>query len=480
MEKKFEGHLNDIRDYLLSTKEKININKHTSVRLQGNPSLPIELEKILDQIVIENTSRSCILIGKPCSGKTNLLASYFNKKKSEKLKNEFIIVHINCMNYDDNTLLSVLLERINEYFPMHRRLFSGHQKISILKEKLLGLSRCGYKVVFILENCEPIVIGTSNTSNINLNFTGFTTRQFALYTLVDVMHSHEINLVLILTTSIYDLSDFFEKRLKSRMSQRRILMEDICIVNKEDKIKYFLDEAINLFRIEKTTLNNSDECQLIDSYNKSIEHLFSYIKNKELGDILRSWEFCFEFEMVNELLSNIAFQLLLITPQSSFKDFSKVISNIYKKSTFRKNDFNPIPQGVKSHNCIRIKRFEELSILQHTILVAIIKLVTLGSKNITFKKIMNEINSLRNHISIKSNLSGLNLEHSEESYKMSFMMLVKMGIIEPTYYIKKKTLFNTLSTTPIKFTQLELYYSSLRTLKIPTILQYWLKNNIIR
>ncbi|OII71729.1 origin recognition complex 4 like AAA+ ATPase [Cryptosporidium ubiquitum] len=451
-------------------------------RSHNYSAVPNQLENILDQIVINSTSRSCILIGKPCTGKTKLIYSYFNKKKTENISNELIIIHLNCLNYDDNTLLSALLERINEQFPMHRKLFSGHQKISILKEKLLGLSKCGYTIVLVLDNCEPIIVGSSNASHLNSNITGYSSRQFALYTLVDIMHSSEINLILILSTSMFDLPDFFEKRVKSRMSQRRILLEELVNFKKQDKVRNALLKAEELLKIDKKSISEIEELN-VDSYNDSVTSLFSYLldENKESREILKYWEFLVDFEMESEILSNLLYQFLLLTPFCSIKEFMKIFSISNKKNIQKtRNEFRLLKQGVKVQECMKLRRFESLSIIQHTILVAIIKLISMGIKNITFKKIIYELNSLKNHISVQSNLSGLNLNHTEESYKSSFLMMVKMGVIEPAYNIKGNVSYNTMSTTPVKFTQHKLYNESIRLFNIPTVLQYWLKNNILK
>lgn len=451
-------------------------------KLHNDLAIPVEIEKIFDQIVINSKSRSCIIMGKPCTGKTKLISSYFQKKKTGSIPNELIVIHINCLNYDDNTLLSILLERINEQFPMHRRLFSGHQKISILKEKLFGLSKCGYTIVFILDNCEPVVIGTSNDTQPNSNIIGHSSRQFALYTLVDIMHSPEINLVLILSTSMFDLPDFFEKRVKSRMSQRRIILEELINPKGENKIKNMIFKASELLKIDKKLFPDT-ECLRIDSYNDSISNLFNHLidENKQSMGIMNAWEFLFDFEMENEVLSNFLYQFLLVTPQCNIKEFTKIFLFEYKKGNIQRNksEFQLLSQGIKVQECIRLKRFESLSVIQHTILVAFIKLITLGTKNITFKKIANEITSLRNYISVQSSLSGLNLDHTEESYNSSFLMLVKMGIIEPAY-VKTGVSYHSMSTTPVKFTQYKLYSDSIKRFNIPTILQYWLKNNILK
>lgn len=448
--------------------------------LHNDIVLPGEIETIFDQIVINSKSRSCILMGKPCTGKTRLISSYFQKKKTECIPNELIVIHINCLNYDDNTLLSILLERINEQFPMHRKLFSGHQKISILKEKLLGLSKCGYTIVLALDNCEQIVIGTSNDTQPNSNITGNPSRQFALYTLVDIMHSPEINLVLILSTSMFDLPDFFEKRVKSRMSQRRILLEELISPKKE--VKNIIFKASEFLKINKKCFPDT-ECLNIDLYNDSISNLFNHLidGDKESVGIMKTWEFLIDFEMENEVLSNFLYQFLLITPQCNIKEFTKIFLFEYKKNYVQrnKNELQLLSQGIKIQDCIRLRRFESLSVIQHTILVALIKLITQGIKNITFKKIVNEINSLRTYISVQSNLSGLNLDHTEESYNSSFLMLVKMGIIEPAY-IKTGISYHSMSTTPVKFTQYKLYSDSIKLFNIPTILQFWLKNNILK
>ncbi|KAL5369948.1 origin recognition complex 4 orc4p-like AAA+ ATPase [Cryptosporidium parvum] len=470
-----------IRTYLLNLHENLT-EEHQVSRCDNSLVIPNQLENIFDQIMINSTSRSCILIGKPCAGKTKLLSSYFNKKKSENVSNELIIIHLNCLNYDDNTLLSALLERINEYFPMHRRLFSGHQKISILKEKLSGLSKCGYTIVFALDNCEPIIIGASNISYFNSNTAGFSSRQYALYTLVDIMHSSEINLVLILSTSMFDLPDFFEKRVKSRMSQRRILLEELQNTKKQDRVKSIINKAAKVLKIDKRLVSEIDQLS-IDSYNDSIDSLFSYLadENKESREVIRSWEFLVDFEMEDEVLSNLLYKFLLVSPQCNIKEFMKIFSASNKKKLSKnRNEFGLLNQGIKVQECLKLKRFESLSIIQHTILVALIKLITLGVTNITFKKIINELHSLKNYISVQSNLSGLRLDHAEESYQLSFLMLVKMGIIEPVYNIKTNALYSTLSTTPVKFTQHKLYSDSIQQFNIPTILQYWLKNNILK
>ncbi|KAJ1610963.1 origin recognition complex 4 orc4p-like AAA+ ATPase [Cryptosporidium canis] len=414
----------------------------------NNTVPPIEMESALDQIVINSNSRSCIIMGKPCSGKTKLLTSYFQKKKAQNILNDLIIIHINCLNYDDNTLLSTLLDRINEQFPMHRRLFSGHQKISILKEKLIGLSKCGYTVVFALDNCEPIVIGASSDAQPNSNTFGNHSRQFALYTLVDIMHSPEINLVLLLSTSMFDLPDFFEKRVKSRMSQRRILLEEIVGPKKEERVKNVILKISEILRIDKKSLPESEYLD-VDSYNESISNLFNFLvdDNKESKEILKPLEFLVDFDMENEILSSILYQFLLVTPQCSIKEFSKFFLFEHKKNGNQrvKDEFRSIKQGIRVHDSIKLKRFESLSIIQHTILIALIKLITIGTKNITFKKIIREINSLKNHISVQSNLSGFNLDYTEESYNSSFLMMVKMGIIEPVY-IKTNVSHSTITT----------------------------------
>lgn len=461
--------------------ENLLVEEHKISKSHKKLAIPNQLEDILDQIIINSTSRSCILIGKPCTGKTKLIYSYFNKKKVENISNDLIIIHLNCLNYDDNTLLSVLLERINEQFPMHRRLFSGHQKISILKEKLLGLSKCGYTIVFVLDNCETIIIGASNISHFNSNVTGYSSRQYALYTLVDIMHSPEINLVLILSTSMLDLPDFFEKRVKSRMSQRRILLEELMNSKKQDKVKNILYKAEELLKIDKISISEIEQLD-IDSYNDSVSILFSYLldENEDSKEIVKYWEFLVDFEMESEILSNFLYQFLLITPLCSIKEFMKLFS-INKKGIQKiRKEFWSLNQGIKVQEYMKLRRFESLSVIQHTILVALIKLISLGVKNITLKKIICELNSLKNHISVQSNLSGLKLDHTEESYKLSFLMMVKMGIIEPAYNIKNNVSYNMISTTPIKFTQHQLYIESIQLFNIPTVLQYWLKNNILK
>ncbi|KAK6591139.1 hypothetical protein RS030_111702 [Cryptosporidium xiaoi] len=424
-----------LREFLLNTQCECNYYERSGLNSFKLSGITLKIGNLLDQIVNDNTSRSCIVFGNSCSGKTSSLSKYFYQK-GLKMPTDTIVIHINCVNFDDNTLLTVLLERLDEYFPMHRKLFSGHQKISILKERLIGISKCGYLVIFVLENCETIISDSLNINHFNSNSSFHSVRQFALYTLVDIMHSPEINLILILSTSMFDLPSFFEKRVKSRMSQRRIIMEELSNEIKEFNIGYFTSELSELLNIDVCENTNHFLRKAIETYNKSINELISFIfADDSSRHFTDSLECLVESGLTKlDLLLIIAYKFLLITPQSSNKEMLEIFNIEEKDLDIIKGfrcEFRSITQGDLSFEYILQKKFEDLSIIQHTILAGSIRIINSGLEIITFRKIFQEINKLKLHNYLQKNVSGINFEHSEDSYKLSFLLLVKEGIIEP-------------------------------------------------
>ncbi|KAH8740950.1 hypothetical protein FG386_002496 [Cryptosporidium ryanae] len=389
-----------LREFLLNSQSECHFYNKSELSSLKLSRLYSKFGIILDQILDDNTSRSCIVFGNSCSGKTCSLSKYFHQIEGSKAFTEAIIVHINCINFDDNMLLTTLLERLDEYFPMHRKLFSGHQKISILKEKLIDISKCGYSIIFVLENCETIISDSLNINHFNSNSSVYSVRQFALYTLVDIMHSPEINLILILSTSMFDLPNFLEKRVKSRMSQRRIIMEELSTEMKRFNIMDFIRDLSELLHLNDNETKNQSLRKSIKRHNELINELFSFIlldNNSKYFN--KNLEYLIESGLTKlDLLLIITYKFLLITPQSSNKEMLEIFNigdkdlDIIKVS---RNEFQSNIQGDASFEFILHKKFEDLSIIQHTILAGSIKIINSGLEIITFRKIIQEINKLK-------------------------------------------------------------------------------------
>ncbi|KAL7068383.1 hypothetical protein ACR3K2_12380 [Cryptosporidium serpentis] len=453
-----------------------------------------EIETELNEIFDGNCSRSCLVLGRPCVGKTYALSSYLAKKKLKVLDSLLIVIRVNCIHYDDDCLLYTILQRLNEYFPTQKKMFSGHQKNFVLKEKLVDISKCGYTVVFILENSESMIFGNSNTENLSVNFVGQSMRQMALYTLADIMHSSDVNLILILTSSMLDMPDYFEKRVKSRLSQRRILVESFHNYNERYKLDSTLKSIEQLLFLDHSNKHeNKNILSLKNIYNESIRQLFAAFYSNtslEYDNILKKWKFSLNCDLdPSSIIVRFANAFLSITPGDSvISQVQNICNTFYLQEAIEL--FQPVSHYSNSNNTfnfmsqesVKIKLMEELCIVEHILLIGIVKLINNESSVKTFNSLMDEVNIMKTYLlSSECSAVAFNFDISKNSYRTSFLRLLNLGILEVDLNSKFSTVFDIAGDfTSIKFPLHNIYSKLLQKLNIPTVLQFWIQNKIIK
>jgi len=173
-----------------------------------------ELYGLLHRTLNSSVNNAALLMGPRGSGRHALLESVLNRLRDEVRREGrgFIVVRLHGALHTDDTLsIREIVHQLCKYHEIEalKPSMDFHAHMAFLLEILSAGSAAEHPIFFILDQ-----------------FDAFTRRhkQTLLYNLADLLQSGRAQMALIGVTSELDVYERMEKRIRSRMSHRRILM----------------------------------------------------------------------------------------------------------------------------------------------------------------------------------------------------------------------------------------------------------------
>lgn len=339
------------------------IKKHVLARVNGRARSPIvgleiqyqEIYSLLEHTIVEGEGNSCLLMGPRSCGKTLIVDTALDRLQN-KYKDQFITIRLSGFSQSDDKMA---LREITRQFDVELKKkqqpdddeHEGLEKKSMsetLQALLDLLDPQQQDLDGVDENGEPTMAPPPAPVAVVIileEFDRFTqvSRQTLLYNLFDLAQSSTTPLAVIGVTARMNTRELFEKRVRSRFSQR------VYAVSRSKTLDEF-------WAICRAALHVS----LADLETIQVKHSASSSIEEELSTAVETWNAKFD-QLYNQ--KDSAFFRLLETIFYTTKD----VREFYDKILFALNKSGPDP-CIADHNISKFQPEQEISDTQHFIL----------------------------------------------------------------------------------------------------------------
>lgn len=228
-----------------------------------NPTLDTpqfkELFNIMQNTVRDNEGTSTVLIGPKSCGKTTLINQCITKLNN-LYPDQFFVIRLNSfIHNDDISAIREIATQLNGFLKSHgHSLNIESRQINNAFKQVLGIleSDVGVSFIFIIDNLEDFTTGN---------------KQVLLYNLLDITTNSKLVCV-IGTSTKFTTRELLEKRVRSRFSQRLIIM------NKISNIDSFTRECLKGFKLSEEDRALLDNMEYGLEWNRQFDTIGSSLK----------------------------------------------------------------------------------------------------------------------------------------------------------------------------------------------------------
>lgn len=224
-------------------------------RLKGLESQQLELMNILETTLVQNQNNAVLLVGYRGCGKSAILRSVLAdlKKKHHPLGNHFCEIYLNGqIQTDDSMAIKEIMRQLQADFQRYEdktsRQFTDEVAaiVNLLKEGRYSK----LPVFFILDEFHMFAQNNG--------------RQTLLYLLGDLLQDKSIQIGIVGLTCRVDAHHLLEKRIRSRMSYRHIIVSHLLTV---DLLKEAIQESLCLPDITESECKSAETEETVSSRN---------------------------------------------------------------------------------------------------------------------------------------------------------------------------------------------------------------------
>ncbi|CAH6720565.1 origin recognition complex subunit 4 [[Candida] jaroonii] len=237
--------------------------KKTIKRQLLNPILDTpqvkELFNIMQNTVRDNEGTSTVLIGPKSCGKTTLINQCI-AKLNDLYPDQFFVIRLNSfIHNDDISAIREIATQLNVFLKSHghplniesRQINNAFKQVLSILESDVGVS-----FIFIIDNLEDFTTGN---------------KQVLLYNLLDITTNSK-SVCVIGTSTKFTTRELLEKRVRSRFSQRLIIM------NKISNIDSFTRECLKGFKLSEEDQALLDNMDYGIEWNRQFDEIGSNLK----------------------------------------------------------------------------------------------------------------------------------------------------------------------------------------------------------
>ncbi|EDO15677.1 hypothetical protein Kpol_1008p15 [Vanderwaltozyma polyspora DSM 70294] len=322
-----------------------------------------EIDRILKQSIIQKESHSCILIGPRKSYKSFLL-NHQIKKLSENYKQQFITIKLNGFIHSESTAIKGIATQLeNQLYKIHGR--KKDKKKSEEEEEATissgSLTEVFEKILRVLDTSKSSKHSSNTKITVVFIFDEIDTfagpvRQTLLYNLFDMVEHSRVPVCIFGCTTKLNILEYFEKRVKSRFSQRILYMPQI------ESLQQFTDTTEELLKVHK--LNAFEYSQQWNTF------ISGELKNgsSPLSKLVKK-----DYELYNSI---VHLRHSLVPTIFRATSFSSLCEYFKSYNVLNRYDMNQMDDSL-------VKKISSLSDLELAFLISIAR-VSLRSRDETF------------------------------------------------------------------------------------------------
>ena len=260
-----------------------------------------EISRILKQSVIQKESHSAIVVGSRNSYKSHLINNELRYLKKEHPE-QFIVVRLNGLIHSENTAiksiarqLEIELKKLNNdeegVTPLQIEHTTDNKDEDDTNVSTGSLTEIFEKILKLLDATKShSKKGLNNKAKVSVififdemdTFAG-PVRQTLLYNLFDMVEHSVVPVCILGTTSKLNISEFLEKRVRSRFSQRVIYVPET-----NDLDEFMLTSRENLSPLVPNP--DTEDKRLIIEWNELVENLLKDESSQLFSEIQKNYE----------------------------------------------------------------------------------------------------------------------------------------------------------------------------------------------
>lgn len=298
-----------------------------------------EISRILKQSVIQKESHSAIVVGSRNSYKSHLINNELRYLKKEHPE-QFIVVRLNGLIHSEHTAiksialqLEIELKKLNndedDIIPLQFEHTADNEDEDDINVSAGSLTEIFEKILKLLDATKSHSKKNGNNKakvSVIFIFDEIDTfagpvRQTLLYNLFDMVEHSVVPVCILGTTSKLNISEFLEKRVRSRFSQRVIYVPDT-----NDLDEFMLTSMESLSPL--VPKSDTEDKQQITEWNELVENLLKDESSQLFSEVQKNYEtFKSQTFLKNSILpmvgSSMGFNELkeAITSCKSIKDY---------------------------------------------------------------------------------------------------------------------------------------------------------------
>lgn len=222
-----------------------------------------ELYSLMKNTVSDHAGNSTIVIGPRGSGKTNLINQCLAKLE-EQYPKEFLTIRLNSfIHSDDNAAIREVGTQLSKIYKdrdvdaqieSHQLTATFNNILSILDRDDIGDDEVITPIIFVIDELETFTSGN---------------KQVLLYNLFEFTQSSKTPICVVGTSTRFTTRELLEKRVRSRFSQRLIIM------NKFVEFDAFVHACCNNIKLEHQAIDQLDDPDYGHQWNDHIDQLIS-------------------------------------------------------------------------------------------------------------------------------------------------------------------------------------------------------------